>query len=309
MDREMARETANADRATAAQQLKTAIKQVLVSTKTLGRYDDIAADKRTAVYSPPTLTHWQRKSSGRIHGNVKGHPQHENGTRISVKPAPLISNDIFLERYLLLTKGTHNYRLGKPSIPSGTIGTDGHNVKDSTSRCSFNNPCPPSTTKMAENQALYSPPTISPTDKDAVPTAPSRPPNPAGTAEEQNAVSHTLKQATPFVFQLIVEHPWNNMSHHEEDVRHDWLVKQIRAVKQGKQDPRFTCAPLAWLRKHKAWAMYEAALDNNLRHDVGQDRYSMKNQYRTPSDDFAEETVLTSSVDLTVSKATLLLLM
>ena len=43
------------------------------------------------------------------------------------------------------------------------LGTDGHDVKDSTSRCSIKNPCPPSTAKTAEKRiAVYSPPTTSP---------------------------------------------------------------------------------------------------------------------------------------------------
>ena len=190
------------------------------------------------------------------------------------------------------------------------LGTDGHDIKGSTSRCYIKNPCTPSTAKTAEKRtAVYSPPTTPPTDKDDVQNmgrnnpphccegisnnvcaeknvldsstdglqcspsttaTPSCPPSTARTTEERNAVSRTtttspsedqppeeikttiydsqgninyaiihcpldaLKQVAPSVFQIIVEHPWNNMSCHEQDVHHDWLVHQVMAVKQGK---------------------------------------------------------------------------
>ena len=60
----------------------------------------------------PTLKRWRVKSNGKIRGSVHGHPDHKNGTRITVTPASPISNENLPEGYLLPTLGNHNYRLG-----------------------------------------------------------------------------------------------------------------------------------------------------------------------------------------------------
>ena len=102
---------------------------------------------------------------------------------------------------------------------------------------------------------------------------------------------HTLKQMAHSVFQIIVDHPWDKLSRDEQDRHNDRLADQVEAIQRGTLAPQFTHAQLAWLRKRKAWKMYDAALANNLCHEVAEGRCSMKNQCHTKYDYAAEDDV------------------
>ena len=170
---------------------------------------------------------------------------------------------------------------GPPSIAKTTTKIDGHDIKDSTSRCSIKNPCPFSPAKTTEKHtAIYSPPTTSPSDNhlpkeddmqnmgrsnpthccegisnsicaednvlDSSTELPTSidPPKYVKTNiyDSQGNIDYviihcslsSLKQFAHSVIQIIVEHPWDNLSCHERDWHHNWLVDQFEAVKRAR---------------------------------------------------------------------------
>ena len=73
--------------------------------------------QRLGDIANPIILRWRKTDRGDLKGDVYNHPEHNDGDRITVKHASIISNEniLELEGNLLFSLGTHNnFRLGRP---------------------------------------------------------------------------------------------------------------------------------------------------------------------------------------------------